>query len=172
MRLVVRLILLSCVFFFVFSNVWASDKKGVGLYINGSSEQIATLSVNWYYTWTPTPIEGVPLEKFVPMLRSYGGRGLKNQIAYFRAQGIVPVLLALNEPDRSKHDNMSVELVIRTWPEISSLSKQISAPATTGPFTAWFDKFYRQAEKQGLKCDFMAIHLYSDPDVDKFLEML
>jgi len=165
-------ILFSLMFFCLAVTVSASDKKGVGLADLRAPERIAQLNVAWYYTWQPQAIPGAPLEKFVPMLRSRGGRLLKEQISFFQTKGKVPLLLVLNEPDKFKGDNMSVEEVIRVWPEISVLADQISSPAPAGVLGSWFDKFYRKAKSQHFKFDFMAVHLYSPPDAELFLKKI
>jgi len=158
--------------FLLIATAWCSDKKGVGLADLHAPERIKALNVAWYYTWQPLPIEGAPEDKFVPMLRSRGGRVLQEQISYFRGKGKIPLLLALNEPDRRKGDNMSVEKVVRVWPEISALADVLSSPAPAGVLGSWFNKFSRLANKHGLKYDFMAIHRYSPPDPEDFLEKI
>lgn len=158
--------------FSLVTSAWPSDKKGVGLAELDASDRIEALDVAWYYTWKPYPIEGVPAEKFVPMLRSRGGRALERHIAHFRSKGKVPVLLALNEPNVAKGDNMSVEEVIQRWPEISDLAEQIGSPAPSGALGPWFDQFYLYVGKYGLRLDFMALHLYSAPDPKSFLSKI
>jgi len=156
----------------LFTAAWASDKKGVGLAELQAANRIAALNLAWYYTWKPYPIVGAPKEMFVPMLRSRGGRVLDRHIAYFRSKGKVPVLLALNEPNVAKGDNMSVEQVIQRWPEISELAEEIGSPAPSGALGPWFDEFFHLVGKQGLKLDFMALHLYSPPDAEAFLRKI
>jgi hypothetical protein len=158
--------------FSLVTSAWPSDKKGVGLAELDASDRIEALDIAWYYTWKPYPIEGVPAEKFVPMLRSRGGRALDRHIAYFRSKGKVPVLLALNEPNVAKGDNMSVEGVIQRWPEIADLAEQIGSPAPSGALGPWFDQFYLYVNKYGLRLDFMALHLYSSPDAESFLRKI
>lgn len=154
----------------LFGAAWASEKKGVGLAELQAGDRIAALNLAWYYTWKPYPVEGAPPEKFVPMLRSRGGRVLDEQIAYFRSQGRLPVLLALNEPNVAKGDDMTVEAVIQRWPEIAELADQVGSPAPSGVLGPWFDAFFRQLEGRGMKLDFMAVHLYGPPDPVSFLK--
>jgi hypothetical protein len=149
---------------------WASEKKGICLAELQMPERIETLNVAWYYTWQPQPVEGIPAEKFVPMV--WGGYRLEKHIHAIRSQGKVPVLLAINEPNKTDQANMSVEEVIRIWPTISELTDRISTPATAGVLNSWFDKFYRMARARGLKMDFMAVHLYGPPDAAKFLKKI
>lgn len=148
-------------------NALASDKKGVGLANLHAADRILALDVAWYYTWSPQPIEGVPANKFVPML--WGGRRFDQNLSELRGIGKVPVLLAVNEPDRPDQANVSVEEVIRQWSQIEPLAKRISSPAPAGVLGPWFDKFHRMATARGLRYDFMAVHLYGPPDPTKFL---
>ncbi len=168
--------LLKCIFFIfvllALSPTWASDKKGIAAADLNATETINALNVAWYYTWSPNPIKGIASEKFVPMLRSRGGSLLNEQISSFRRQGKIPILLALNEPNKTEGDDMSVEEVIRVWPEISSLADKISAPAPAGVLGPWFDKFYKMAKARDYKVDFMAVHFYSPPDAKHFLSKI
>lgn len=147
---------------------WASDKKGVGLADLHASERITALNIAWYYTWKPQPIQGAPPEKFVPML--WGGYRYKREYAELKARAKLPVLLAINEPDRVDQAKMSVDQVVRLWSEISALADKVGSPATAGVLGPWFDRFYRIAQARGLKMDFMAVHLYVPPNADKFLK--
>lgn len=153
--------------FFAAQALWASEKKGIGLADLGAADRIAALRVAWYYTWQPRPIEGAPPEKFVPMV--WGGHRLDEHIALMRRHGKVPVLLAINEPNRVDQANMSVEEVLRRWPEISALAQRVSSPAPAGVLGPWFDKFHRLARARGLRFDFMAVHLYTPPEPARFL---
>ncbi len=156
----------------VLSPTWASDKKGISLVNLNGAERINALNVAWYYTWSPTPIKDIPLEKFVPMLRSRGGRLLDEQISLFSKQGKIPALLVLNEPNEKKGDNMSAEEVIRFWPKISSLADKIGSPAPAGILSPWFAKFYKMTKERNYKVDFMAVHYYSPPDAKAFLNKI
>ena len=156
----------------VLSPTWASDKKGIGLADLNATEKINVLNVAWYYTWSPNPIKGIALEKFVPMLRSRGSNSFNEQISSFRKQGKIPVLLTLNEPNETAQDNMSVEEVIRAWPDISSLADKVSSPAPAGVLTPWFDKFYKMATARDYKVDFMAVHFYPTADAKLFLSKI
>src|SRR5438477_1314674 len=102
---------------------WASDKKGIGIADLNAGDRVKALNVAWYYTWKPAPIEGLPPEKFVPMV--WGGNRLEKQIAEMRQRGKAPVLLGLNEPDHADQGNMSPEQAIQVWPELVSLTGRI-----------------------------------------------
>ncbi len=152
----------------IVSSSFASDKKGVGVADLKAADRVAALNVTWYYTWKPQPIDGAPDKKFVPMV--WGGNRLDKNISDVRAKGKVPLLLAINEPNMTDQANMSVEETIRRWPEIRQLAEKISSPVTAGgALGPWFENFYNMAAARNLKFDFIAVHLYTPPDADKFL---
>lgn len=153
------------------SFVEASDKKGVGIFDLNATNRIKALNVAWYYTWSSNPVKGITPEKFVPMLRSQRGH-LQEQISNFRARGKIPILLAFNEPNMARADNISVEQVIQSWPEISNLAQVVGGPATAGAAGPWLDKFYRMAKTRNYKVDFMTIHFYPPPDAELFLRKI
>ncbi|WP_317535645.1 glycosyl hydrolase [Nitrosomonas sp. Is37] len=146
---------------------FASDKKGVGLANLQAPERIVTLNVAWYYTWKPQPIDGAPIEKFVPMI--WGRKRLDVEIAEMRANGKVPILLGFNEPNKVDQSNMSVQKAVREWTRLEPLADRLGSPAPAGVLGPWFERFYHEVRKKKLKVDFMAVHLYSPPDPQKFL---
>jgi len=158
--------LLIVLVFFSF-NLFASEKKGVGLWDLTAASKINSLNLAWYYTWKPEPIAGVSLAKFVPMV--WGGHKLDKQILTLSSKEKVPVLLVINEPNHKKQSNMSVSKVIDVWPQLQKLTDSISSPAPVGILTSWFNNFYKQAKKKDLKFDFMAVHIYGSADPVKFL---
>lgn len=164
-------LLIYLLLLFISVNAFASDKKGIGLADLDGAARIKALNVNWYYTWSPNPIKGITSAKFVPMLRSRGGRLLDEQIAFFRSQGKIPELLVLNEPNMPKADNMSVEEVINIWPDISTLSDKIISPGVNA-LSPWMDKFYRMAINRNYQIDYIAVHYYSASDAKSFLSRI
>lgn len=149
---------------------WASDKKGVGLADIKGAKRIAALNVAWYYTWKLTPIEGVSAEKFVPMI--HGRNGLQRDMKELQARGKVATLLVINEPNKVDQANLSVDAVVRLWPEIEKLADNISTPSVAGITSPWFDRFYRIAKNKNLKMDFMAVHIYGPPNAEKILHKI
>jgi len=148
----------------------AVDKKGIGLGDRSAAERIEALQVGWYYTWTPHPMSARVAAEFVPMV--WGGHRLKDHLQAMRQRGCVPTLLAINEPDHVDQANMSVQDVVRLWPELAALAERVSTPATATAENGWAQRFDELRRRDGLKADFMAIHLYGPPDVDKFLRHL
>jgi hypothetical protein len=149
---------------------WASDKKGVGLADLNASARITALNVAWYYTWKPQPIQGAPMEKFVPMI--WGGRHFKDDLSAMHARGKVPALLGFNEPNMVQQANMSVDEAIRLWPQLESLADRLGSPAPSGILGPWFERFYGLVIRKGLKMDFMTVHIYGPPDAKRFLDKL
>jgi len=156
-----------CILVIFSSNALASEKKGVGLWDLTAASKINSLNLAWYYTWKPEPIEEVSLAEFIPMI--WGGHKLEKQISKLMPKDKVPILLVINEPNHKKQSNMSVSKVIDVWPRMQKLTDSISSPAPAGILTSWFDKFYKQAKKKGIKFDFMAVHIYGSADPVKFL---
>jgi len=150
---------------------FASEKKGACLADLKSADRINALNVSWYYTWKPYPIKGTSAN-FVPMLWGGKQKRLKKELKVLRSMGKVPVLLVFNEPDKKDQANMTVEQVVKLWPEIKQLADKISSPAVAGGTNQWFKKFYNIAKKKHLKFDFIAVHLYTSPNPKKFLKKI
>lgn len=161
------------VFFLLISSctVLASEKKGISIADLHASDRVNALNVSWYYTWKVKPINGISIKKFVPMI--WGGeKRIDAQIADLASIGKFPNLLLINEPNKVDQANMSVDEVIRRWPELQVLADRVSSPAPAGLLGPWFDRFYRIAKNKGLKFDFMAVHYYGSPDPKKFLDKI
>lgn len=148
----------------------ASEKRGVGLWDRDRGAQLALLHASWYYTWSPYPMRDSVAATFVPMV--WGGRDLQAHIQALGGKPPVPVLLALNEPDLSRQAGMTAQQAIDAWPVMSRLATRISFPATAVPLGGWAAKFEKQARAQGLRTDFIAVHLYGPPDAQQFLKQV
>lgn len=148
----------------------ASEKRGVGLWDRDLGAQLALLHVGWYYTWGTQPMRDPVAATFVPMI--WGGGSLSTQVKALEHGPLAPVLLALNEPDKSRQASMTVQQAIDAWPAMSRLATRISFPATAVPLGGWATKFEKQARVQGLRTDFIAVHLYGPPDAQQFLKQI
>jgi hypothetical protein len=148
-------------------SAYASDKKGIGLAERSEGYRVTALQVSWYYTWSPKPLPGVQGKEFVPMV--WGGKRTDAELKAVSSLGRVPVLLAINEPDHTDQAHMSEDDIVRYWPELESTSVRISSPAPAGASSAWFDNFLARSRREGLKVDFLAVHLYGPPDAARFL---
>ena len=147
---------------------WASEKKGIGLYELSAGDRISALKVAWYYTWRPDAIHGVASQKFVPML--WGGKHYDKEFKELKNQGQRPILLCINEANKHDQSDMTIEEVVKLWPDIQKLGKLVSSPTPAGSDGPWIQQFMEQAKAKGLRVDFMAIHVYGPPDVEAFLK--
>jgi len=149
---------------------WAADKRGIGLADRSAADRVQQLKVSWYYTWSPSPMQDPVDAEFVPMV--WGGNRLKDQMAELERGPRARVLLALNEPDNVTQATMSVQDAVAVWPRLSAAAQRISSPATTSVDNGWSKRFDQQVKAKGLRVDFVAVHLYTPPDVRKFLQRL
>ena len=156
----------------------ASEKKGIGLSDLNSPERIKKLNVSWYYTWKPYPIKNLddPKIEFVPMI--WGGKErIKNQLRYLKDKvrndgKKLKVLLVINEPDQKDQANMTVDEVIAYWKDFEELTEKLSSPAPAKVNGQWIKEFMKKAKELRLKVDFIAVHYYGPPDVDKFIRTI
>jgi len=133
----------------------------------------------WYYDWRTDQIESHhPVQRsveFVPMIHS--ARNIGDRI---RSSQNVRHLLAFNEPDGrgGKHQaNMTVAQAIALWPRLEARGLRLGSPATTQAQTlgagSWQRRFMSEADRRGLRVDFMAVHYYSKTgDVKAFRKWL
>jgi hypothetical protein len=140
----------------------ASDKKGIGLADLHDVQRLQALHVSWYYTWRPHPIEGAD-PSFVPMV--WGGK--RGPI-----DGTVPVLFGFNEPDNAQQSALSVADAIGRWPELEEHAARLGSPAVANLDDGWLDQFMAHAERQHLRVDFIALHLYGPPKPEWFLKRI
>jgi hypothetical protein len=163
-------ILLGLMLVLTLGTALASEKRGVGLWDRDRGAQLALLHASWYYTWSPYPMRDPVAATFVPMV--WGGRDLQTHIQALDGKPPVPVLLALNEPDKPRQASMTVQQAVDVWPILSRLATRISSPATADPLGGWAAKFEKRARVQGLRTDFIAVHLYGPPDAQQFLKQV
>ncbi|HEX2556480.1 MAG TPA: glycosyl hydrolase [Microvirga sp.] len=158
-------------------------KGGLGLwdrnYAGTAVADAAKAGFNWYYNWEPEPVKSTTRPayepSFVPMVWSakHVTRGALERI---KASGAT-TLLGFNEPNEHKQANMSVERAIALWPRLQATGLRLGSPSpsqgdTLGP-ASWLARFMAQAEKKGLRVDFIAVHYYSeDQDVGAFKQWL
>lgn len=150
----------------------ASEKKGIGLHDLHAADRVAALNVGWYYTWQTNPIEGVAGKKFVPMIFGGNPARLEQQEAALQSQPKPAELLLINEPDHADQANMTVPTVVGDWSTLSSLGEHVSSPAAADLQGPWLQKFMAQAKANGLKMDFLAVHVYGPPNAQAFLQKL
>ncbi len=150
-------------------SLWDKDDRGTAL------NDVDRVNFDWYYNWdfralwdadaTPERTHHVPMiwdETFAT----------EQILAQIKASGAT-TLLGFNEPDDLRQANMSVEQAIALWPLLQATGLRLGSPATTkngalGP-DSWLGRFMAEADKQGLRVDFISVHYYStDGDVNAF----
>jgi hypothetical protein len=133
----------------------ASVKKGWA----GNLANAQAMKSAWYYNWGPKG-ESAPGVEFIPMVK---GKWHMNDatLAAIVASG-AKTLLCLNEPEREKQGNTTVEEALDLWPKLMATGLRLSSPATSsdGLGMAWMDQFMDGAKKRKLRVDFIAVHWY------------
>jgi len=173
---------------FLIGTLWMTlpalaQKAGVGAWENAAHTTMDWIEsrpgLGWYYNWRTDQIyhKGSTSRtvEFVPMIHS--AKDVNKRITSGRK---AKVLLGFNEPDQKngKHQaGMSVAEAARLWPRLEKRGLRLGSPATTqgqtlGP-KSWQRRFMTEADKQGLRVDFMAVHYYStNGDVRAFRKWL
>ncbi|MCD8081617.1 MAG: glycoside hydrolase family protein [Bacteroides sp.] len=80
--------------------------------------------------------------------------------------GKVFYVLGFNEPDLKEEANMTVEQALEGWKKLcDGLDPGIKlvSPATSWPGRQWMKDFMKGVQEQGLRCDYVAAHLYVGP---------
>jgi hypothetical protein len=143
-----------------------SAKKGIGIadLSPAGAARVRALNVAWYYTWSPRPIPGLTGPEFVPM-----AWGKANELAAVGNQR-VPVMLGFNEPDNRNQSNIDADDAASRWSDVQSHAARVGSPAPANLNNGWLDEFMNRANSQGLRVDFVAIHLYGPPRPDWYLQ--
>jgi hypothetical protein len=130
--------------------------KGVA---NSPKDELAALGATWCYNWGTRPSAtdcDDPL--FVPMV--WGKDDVAGAIQAIGDAGYTTVL-GFNEPNKSDQANMSVEQALALWPDMTKdPDLRVSSPAVSDDGRAWLEDFMDQAQAQGLRVDFIAMHWY------------
>jgi hypothetical protein len=128
-----------------------------------AAAKIKALNADWYYTWSPTPINGLDVP-FVPMAWSPKQLGV---LAGVKGDTI----LGFNEPDRSDQSNVSVVDAVRLWPQLTKTGKRVGSCATASNPTkpGWQQDFLSQTN---VGVDFITVHWYAPPNAHALLAQL
>jgi hypothetical protein len=156
-------------------------------------ERVTALNVSWNYSWNSNLVEEQPSGvEFTPML--HGKRWFKTddfaaEVPGRLEQAIVPHVksgrvlrfLGPNEPDRKEHGNMTVEQALSIWPALESLGVPLCSPscantegteatdeANQGTGGNWMPAFMAEAERRGLRIDYIGTHGYPSPNAKAF----
>ncbi|YCM44694.1 glycosyl hydrolase [Verrucomicrobiaceae bacterium 227] len=142
----------------------ASRKKG---WAGGSAALHQKFGVHWHYTWSP----GGRGAQFVPMVK---GKNQINNGAFRKVTQIknLPYLLGFNEPERAKQGNLSVKDAVKHWRKLQEIAEAKNsrlgspAPSSDQGGMRWLEAFMKEAKRERLKVDFIAVHYYRSRDPD------
>lgn len=143
-----------------------------GAKTSNDARKLASLEVDWFYTWGSVPNLATPVNDFTPMIWGRNGATAENikAIDAKYPQYSNTYLLGFNEPDLASQANMSVDEALRLWPILEQSRAKLVSPATTQPRSAWMADFMSRALAQGRQIDAVALHIYQSPDVGTFLK--
>jgi hypothetical protein len=130
--------------------------KGIA---NSPAAQISALGATWCYNWGTTPKSTDCADPyFVPMI--WGSGSVASALQGIAKAGYKTVL-GFNEPNKSDQANLSVADAIALWPDLTSNPDiRVGSPAVSDDGRAWLEDFMDQAQKKGLRVDFIAMHWY------------
>jgi len=151
------------------------DKKGIGMgyKVPTWSSRVARLKPFWHYAWNKEINEGMPDSvEFVPMI--WGKNSINDQVIQnlksLADAGIIKNVLGFNEPDLETQSDISVDEVISLWPKLEEIGVPLGSPAPAGLGNGWLDEFMMKANENGLRVDFICIHLYLNNNPQLFLQ--
>ncbi len=158
-----------------------------------NAERTAALNVSWNYSWNSHLVDEQPQGvEFMPMIHSRRWFQTDNFPAELPArlqERIIPQIqagqikrfLGPNEPDRKEHGDMTVEETLAIWPELEKLGVPLVSPsaantegtpatdeANQGTGGNWMPHFMAEADRLGLRIDYIGTHAYPGPNADAF----
>ena len=146
----------------------ATAKRGVCQSMNSSdfASRLVQLKPNWYYTWGLEPSQEVDGVEFVPMFWGASSATADNcrKVNELFEQGRIHYVLGFNEPDLKEEANMSVKDALDKWEFLcANLDPRIKlvSPAPSYPVRPWLDDFMDGIRERGLRCDYVAVHMYA-----------
>lgn len=129
-------------------------------------QKLVDLKANWYYTWGLEPSGTVSGAEFVPMFWGASSVTKENcdRINRLYEEGRIHYVLGFNEPDLKEESNMRVADALDLWEflceHLDSRIRLVS-PAPSYPTRAWLDEFMAGVAERGLRCDYVAVHMYA-----------
>ena len=151
-----------------------TTKKG---WAGGDRNAHKKFGVHWYYTWWHGGNDNPDIE-FVPMIKNRKDVEGGNSLAAVKNMKGIQHLLGYNEPERGDQGNLSIEDALKHWPKLQAIAEAKNiplgspAPSSDGKGVQWLEEFMRQAKKQKLRVDFIAMHWYRGRDADAFENFL
>lgn len=144
---------------------------GTGAKTEIAVKQMLQLKLDWFFTWGKAPALGQPVNDFTPMIwgPSSATPATISQIELDLRKTGSTRLLGFNEPDHRSQSNMTVDRALQLWPILQKSKLKLGSPATVSPSSPWMEEFMTRALKQDLRVDFVAAHIYQNPDAKNFL---
>ena len=130
-----------------------TGKKGIG----GKLATAQLLQTQWYYDWSAGGESSLDIE-YVPMRHNANWDSFKkiNQMEN------VTHVLGFNEPNQPDQANMSVEQALAMWPKLQASGLRLGSPSPNDAERGlkWLYEFMDEADKRGLRVDFVTVHYY------------
>ena len=130
-----------------------TGKKGFG----GKLATAEMLRTQWYYSWNASAKSSIDIE-FVPMRHNAKWDSFKkiNQLEN------VTHVLGFNEPNQPDQANMTVEEALAMWPKLQASGLRLGSPSPNDAERGlkWLYEFMDEADKRGLRVDFVTVHYY------------
>ena len=130
-----------------------TGKKGFG----GKLQTCELLSTQWYYGWNAGGESTLDIE-YVPM-RHNGKWPPYKQINELKN---VTHVLGFNEPMQGDQADMTVEQAIKQWPRLQASGLRLGSPCANDADRGlkWLYEFMDEADKLGLRVDYVTVHYY------------
>lgn len=153
---------------------------GYGCKTQAEANSVASLNVDWFYTWNQVPNYGTSIgAEFIPMLYSDNPTRITNLPTDLAALNPAPTaLLGFNEPDHPQQTNMSALEALNTWTPMMTTGLRLGSPVTISPNAAWMSQFMgasnaldtgKEELDKDFRVDFVTAHIYQNPSVNTFL---
>jgi len=144
-------------------------KKGTA----GYEDFYSTFAQSWAYNWQLGTATVLPAQSvFEPMNKYADTSGLAGNYAAWHAAAKPLYLMGFNEPDKADQANMTVAQAITAWPALQAANLPLVSPATASTFGSWMSDFYTQANANGYRVDYTAVHMYQAPGASGLINNL
>lgn len=137
--------------------------------------RLQSLDLDWWYNWNQVRFDGTG-SSYVPMLYSDSPTRLATLKADLASANMPTRVLGFNEPDHTGQGDMTTGAARAAWRDLEAAAAveglKIGSPATVSPDAWWMNRFMidsTELESPDLKIDFVACHIYQNPDVATFL---
>lgn len=162
-----------------------------------NARRIGVLRVSWNYSWNMHRVAEQPAGvEYVPMV--FGGQSMQSpdaprllaeqlarEVAPHVRTGQVKRLLGPNEPDRKQHGDLTVAQALALWRTMEKMGIPLCSPscantegteaadvANQGTGGNWMPLFMREADRLGLRIDYIGVHDYPGPNAEAFKRKL